>query len=41
MIAAATPLNLAYSACFVGRFHEQKGLDDLVAAWALVVEQRR
>ena len=40
LVAAATPLAKRFSACFVGRFHSQKGLDDLIAAWRLVVNRQ-
>lgn len=33
---APPPTNLPYDACFVGRLHAQKGLDDLLAVWQQV-----
>lgn len=30
-----------YDACFIGRFHPQKGLLDLIESWRLVVEQKK
>jgi glycosyltransferase involved in cell wall biosynthesis len=38
-VATLDPLDQSYDAIFVGRFHAQKGLDDLLSAWELVQQE--
>jgi len=40
LISSVQKTNVRYAACFVGRLHQEKGIEDLIEIWDLVCKQK-